>query len=166
MDLITVLFIGAVVVATGIINPEPKEEEIAKATEPQVTTPAVQESKPEPEPEPKPEPAKEPEPEPAKEPEPQQEEPKEVVNAQPAQQQDAKPEEEVNAEPVQEQDVKPEEEEAQPVVEATEEKGISALNIILYIFGAIAVIAAGIYFFMRREPTPQSAADISRAQSQ
>jgi len=26
MDLITVLFIGAVVVATGIINPKPKEE--------------------------------------------------------------------------------------------------------------------------------------------
>ena len=31
MDLITVLFIGAVVVATGIINPKPKEEEVAKA---------------------------------------------------------------------------------------------------------------------------------------
>ena len=36
----------------------------------------------------------------------------------------------------------------------------------LYILGAIAVIAAGIYFFMRREPSPQSAADIARAQSQ
>ena len=39
------------------------------------------------------------------------------------------------------------------------------LNIILYILGAIAVIAAGIYFFMRREPE-QSAADIARSQSQ
>ena len=39
------------------------------------------------------------------------------------------------------------------------------VNILLYILGAIAVIAAGIYFFMRREPTPQSAADIGRAQS-
>ena len=39
------------------------------------------------------------------------------------------------------------------------------LNIILYILGAIAVIAAGIYFFMRREPA-QSAADIARSQSQ
>ena len=40
------------------------------------------------------------------------------------------------------------------------------LNIILYILGAIAVIAAGIYFFMRRESSPKSAADIARAQSQ
>jgi len=40
------------------------------------------------------------------------------------------------------------------------------VNILLYILGAIAVIAAGIYFFMRREPTPKSAADIARAQSQ
>ena len=39
-------------------------------------------------------------------------------------------------------------------------------NILLYILGAIAVIAAGIYFFMRREPSTQSAADIARAQSQ
>ena len=38
------------------------------------------------------------------------------------------------------------------------------LNIILYILGAIAVIAAGIYFFMRREPEAQSAADIARSQ--
>ncbi|MBT5781582.1 MAG: hypothetical protein HOI03_00290, partial [Candidatus Marinimicrobia bacterium] len=42
---------------------------------------------------------------------------------------------------------------------------LSMLNIILYILGAIAVIAAGIYFFMRREPD-QSAADIARSQSQ
>ena len=40
------------------------------------------------------------------------------------------------------------------------------VNILLYILGAIAVIAAGIYFFMRREPSTQSAADIARAQSQ
>ena len=39
------------------------------------------------------------------------------------------------------------------------------LNIILYILGAIAVIAAGIYFFMRRDPE-RSAADIARSQSQ
>ena len=36
----------------------------------------------------------------------------------------------------------------------------------LYILGAIAVIAAAIYFFMRREPKPQTAADIARSQSQ
>ena len=41
MDLITVLFISAVVVATGIINPKPKKEEVAKTPEPQVTTPVV-----------------------------------------------------------------------------------------------------------------------------
>ena len=40
------------------------------------------------------------------------------------------------------------------------------VNILLYILGAIAVIAAGIYFFMRREPATKSAADIARAQSQ
>ena len=76
----------------------------------------------------------------------------------------------MNAEPTQEQDAKPEEEEVQPVTEetteATEEKGLSMVNILLYILGAIAVIAAGIYFFMRREPATKSAADIARAQSQ
>ena len=43
------------------------------------------------------------------------------------------------------------------------------VNILLYILGAIAVFylkTAGIYFFMRREPSPKSAADIARAQSQ
>ena len=57
-----------------------------------------------------------------------------------------------------------------PVTEETpieeEKEGLSIVNIMLYILGAIAVIAAGIYFFMRREPVPQSAADIARAQSQ
>ena len=57
-----------------------------------------------------------------------------------------------------------------PVTEETpieeEKEGLSIVNIMLYILGAIAVIAAGIYFFMRREPSPQSAADIARAQSQ
>ena len=69
----------------------------------------------------------------------------------------------------QEQDAKPEEEVITPTQEETtsssEDKGLSMLNIILYILGAIAVIAAGIYFFMRREPE-QSAADIARSQSQ
>ena len=64
----------------------------------------------------------------------------------------------------------PETQVSTPVVEetedATEEKGISALNIILYILGAIAAIAAAAYFFMRREPEAKSAADIARAQSQ
>ena len=179
MELLTALVMGLFVASTGVVGTQSDQSSsTAQVPKTEAITPVVQESKPEPEPEPakepEPEPAKEPEPEPepepTKEPEPQQEEPKEEVNAQPAQEQDAKPEEEVNAQPVQEQDAKPEEEEAQPVVEeteeATEEKGISALNIILYILGAIAVIAAGIYFFMRREPTPQSAADIGRAQSQ
>ena len=57
-----------------------------------------------------------------------------------------------------------------PVTEETpieeEKEGLSIVNIMLYILGAIAVIAAGIYFFMRREPNPQTAADIARAQSQ
>ena len=49
MDLITVIVIGVVVAATGVINPKPKDpDEIVKAPEPQVTTPVVQETKPEP----------------------------------------------------------------------------------------------------------------------
>ena len=64
MDLITVVIIGVIVAATGVINPKPKSpDEVAKAPETQVTTPVV-EAKPEPEPEPVPEPAKEPEPTP------------------------------------------------------------------------------------------------------
>ena len=40
MDLITVIIIGIVVAATGVINPKPKDpDEIAKAPETQVTTP-------------------------------------------------------------------------------------------------------------------------------
>ena len=137
MDLITVIIIGVIVAATGVINPKAKDtEEVVQAPDTQVLTPEV----------------KEPEPEP--EPEPQKEEPKEEVNAQPNQEQDAKPEEE---------EVQPVTEEA---TEVTEEKGLSMVNILLYILGAIAVIAAGIYFFMRREPTQQSAADIGRAQSE
>ena len=38
------------------------------------------------------------------------------------------------------------------------------LNIILYILGAITVVATAVYYFMRREPE-QSAADIARSQS-
>ena len=158
MDLITVIIISVVVAATGIINPKAKDpDEIAKTPETQVTTPVVKEPEPQPEPEPEPEPAPEPEPEPtpAPDPEPQQEEPNE------------EPKEEVNAGETQEQDAKPEEEVITPTQEETtetnEDKGLSMLNIILYILGAIAVIAAGIYFFMRREP--QSAAEIARSQS-
>ena len=79
MDLLTVVIIGVIVAATGVINPKPKDPEtVVNAPETQVTTPVV-EAKPEPEPvkepEPEPEPAKEPEPtpEPAKEPEPEPE---------------------------------------------------------------------------------------------
>ena len=150
MDLITVIIIGVVVAATGVINPKAKDpEEIAKAPETQVTTPAVKE----PEPQPEPEPAPTPEPEPTPAPEPEPEEPKEEVSAEQTQEQDAKPEEEV---------ITPTQEET---TGSSEDKGLSMLNIILYILGAIAVIAAGIYFFMRREPD-QSAADIARSQSQ
>ena len=49
-------------------------------------------------------------------------------------------------------DAKPEEE-VQTVTEesteATEEKGLSMVNILLYILGAIGVIAAGLYFFIK-----------------
>ena len=65
----------------------------------------------------------------------------------------------MNAQPTQEQDAKPEEEEVQPVTEetteVTDEKGLSMVNILLYILGAIAVIAAGIYFFMRESLHPK-----------
>ena len=142
MDLLAILIIGAVVAATGVINPKAKDpDEIAKAPETQVITPVVKE--PEPQPEPEPTPAPEPEPE----------QPKEEVSAEQTQEQDAKPEEEV---------ITPTQEET---TGSSEDKGLSMLNIILYILGAIAVIAAGIYFFMRREPD-QSAADIARSQSQ
>jgi uncharacterized protein HemX len=162
MDLFAVIIIGIVVAASGVINPKTNDpEEIAKVPETQVTTPVVKEPElqpeptpaPEPEPEPQPEPTPAPEPEPEPQPEPQQEEPKAEVNAGETQEQDAKPEEEI---------ITPTQDET---TEANEDKGLSMLNIILYILGAIAVIAAGIYFFMRREPE-QSAADIARSQSQ
>ena len=162
MDLFAVIIIGIVVAASGVINPKTNDpEEIAKVPETQVTTPVVKEPELqpeptpalEPEPEPQPEPTPAPEPEPEPQPEPQQEEPKAEVNAGETQEQDAKPEEEI---------ITPTQDET---TEANEDKGLSMLNIILYILGAIAVIAAGIYFFMRREPE-QSAADIARSQSQ
>ena len=41
MDLITVIIIGIVVAATGVINPKDKDpEEVAKAPETQITTPS------------------------------------------------------------------------------------------------------------------------------
>ena len=53
MDLITVIIIGVIVAATGVINPQSKDqEEVAKAPETQVITPEVKEPEPEPEPEP------------------------------------------------------------------------------------------------------------------
>ena len=147
MDLIIVLAIGAIVAATGVISPISKDNDITEEVK-------VIETKEVKVPEPIPEPAKEPEPEPTPEPakEPEQEEPKEEINEQQTQEQDAKPEEE---------EIKI----AQEVTAAeNEEKGLSMLNIILYILGAIAVIAGGIYFFMRREPA-ESAADIARTQT-
>ena len=132
MDPILVIAAGIILVVTGAIDPLIKnKEDVAQAPKTEVSTPA-------------PEPKREPEPEPEPEPAPQTEEPKEQVNA------------EAN----QEQDAKPEDEEVKPVTEETpveeEKEGLSIVNIMLYILGAIAVIAAGIYFFMRREPTPQT----------
>ena len=47
MDLITVIIIGVIVAATGVINPKAKDpEEVAKAPETQVTTPEVKEPEP------------------------------------------------------------------------------------------------------------------------
>ena len=73
MDFLAIFIIGAVIAATGVINPNAKDpEEIAKAPETQVITPVVKEPEPEPEPtlapEPEPTPAPEPEPTPAPEP--------------------------------------------------------------------------------------------------
>ncbi len=66
MDFIIVIGIGAILVATGVISPKPKDDEVAEAevvkTEEVITPPP--EIKPEPEPEPEPEPTPEPEPEP------------------------------------------------------------------------------------------------------
>ena len=161
MELILVIIFGAVMAASGVTDPESKDiSEALKTPQTEVVTPVAQELKPDPEPakepEPAPQPVKEPEPTPQPvkdpEPEPEPEEPKEEVTAEQTQNQDSKPEEEeVNL--VQEQSTG-----------ENDKKGLSMLNIILYILGAIAVIAAGIYFFMRREPAP-SAADIARDQS-
>ena len=64
MDFIIVVGIGAILVATGVISPKPKDDEIAEAevvkTEEVITPPP--EIKPEPQP--APEPAPEPEPAP------------------------------------------------------------------------------------------------------
>ena len=70
-------------------------------------------------------------------------------------------------EQTQTQDAKPEEPELEPTEEDTklDEEGTNWLNIILYILGAIAVIAAGVYFFMRRDPEPKTAADLGRQES-
>jgi len=159
MDLIIIIIIGAVVTVSGVTKPSAKDPvDLEQAPKTEVTTSVIQEIKPEPEPEPEPEPqpAKEPEPEPEPQPEPEPElQPKEPI-------------EEVNAEQAQEQDAKPEEEEVklaqEEVTTENEEKGISMLNIILYILGAITVVATAVYYFMRREPE-QSAADIARSQS-
>ena len=127
MDLILVFIIGAIVATTGVVDPKSNEVvEVEKIPQVEVSTPVVQEVKPEPEPEPEPakepEPVPEPVPDPIKEPEPipEQEEPKEEVNVETTPVQDAKPEEEV-AKPVQEE-----------VTESKDQSGISMLNIILY----------------------------------
>jgi uncharacterized protein HemX len=155
MEFFAVIIIGAVLTTTGIIDPKSKDSnDVVEAPQTEVTTPVVVEAKPDPVPEPAKEPEPVPEPVKEPEPEPQQDEPKEEVNTEQTQEQEAKPEEEEEITPVVEESA-----------EANEDKGISMLNIILYILGAIAVIAGGIYFFMRREPE-QSAADIARSQSQ
>ena len=170
MEFLAIIIIGVALTTTGIINPKSKEpKDAAEAPQTEIATTVVQESKLEPEPEPVPEPAKEPEPEPVPEP---AKEPEPEPVPEPAKEPELKqeePKEEVNAEQTQIQDAKPEEEEViltqEETTEVNEDKGISMLNIILYILGAIAVIAGGIYFFMRRE-SGQSAADIARSQSQ
>ena len=154
MDFIIVFGIGAILVATGIITPKPKDDEVVEAevvkTEEVVTPPPEIKSEPEPTPAPAPEPtptpAPAPEPEPAKEPE---------TN------------EEINQELAQEQEAKPEEPELETIEEDNElaEEGTGWLNVVIYILGAIAVIAAGVYFFMRREPDAKTAADIGRQES-
>ena len=49
MDFILVIAIGAIVAATGVLNPNKQDpEEVAKAPETQVTTPVVKEPEPEP----------------------------------------------------------------------------------------------------------------------
>ena len=63
--------------------------------------------------------------------------------------------EEVKSEPIQKEEVKPEpiqKEEVKP--EPIQKEEANWLNIILYIIGAIAVIAAGMYFFKRKKITP------------
>ena len=65
-----------------------------------------------------------------------------------------------------EEEAKPEEAELEVKdEEPKEEEGSSWLNIILYIIAAIGAIAAAAYFFMRRDPEPQTAADVGRQQS-
>ena len=169
MDLILVLAISVVVAVTGIISPKPKsidpadEVEVIQTQEKQPAE--VVEIQPEIQPVKAPEPIEEPEP--VKEPEKVKEEPKPKIA-----QIGAKPEnvlEKIKQDPIQEEEAKPEEPELKLAQEAIDqnnnEEGSSWLNIILYILGAISVIAAGIYFFMRRETTPQSAADLARRES-
>ena len=158
MDFIIVIGIGAILVATGIITPAPKDDEVAQTNEvktEEVTTPPT-EIKPEPEPEPEPEPT--PEPEPAPEPE---------LAPEPEPAKEPEPTEEINQNQVKEEEAKPEEPEIEPSEDDTEleEEGTGWLNILLYILGAIAVIAAGVYFFMRRDPEPKTAADLGRQES-
>ena len=138
MDFIIVIGIGAILVATGVIEPKPKDNEVAEAEVARTEEVAPTPPEIKPEPEPTPEPANEPEPEPAKEPEPE-----------PAKEPEPESKEEVNQEQTQQQDAKPEEPEIEPTQDSQEEKESGGwLNIVIYILGAIAVIAARDYYYM------------------
>ena len=57
MDLIAVILVGAILVATGVIDPKENTEEVAEVQKTEISTPAPEPAKePEPEPEPGPEP--------------------------------------------------------------------------------------------------------------
>ena len=59
MEILAIIIVGVALSVSGVISPKSKDiNEIAKAPQTEVTSPVVQEKKPEPDPEPEPEPAK------------------------------------------------------------------------------------------------------------